>query len=211
MEEYLDQLWNISFDALRDVQLAFNRNCTLIRTEADLQSMLLCAIRERRSPSISFEAHSEITWYEADEHRSFRRDISIFDPLNIETNDVNRITLSKGFRHRGPMLGIELKYIRSNDTLAIIHRKTWEDLERLIRYSHRFYASNREIGYPKKFVIIIGCSPDTDVQEVKQIFIANIGRFMNEVEQRGLPWFNMIQTIIQPILFSVDESILLWD
>lgn len=54
MEEYLDQLWNISFDALRDVQLAFNRNCILIRTEADLQSMLLCAIRERLSPSISF-------------------------------------------------------------------------------------------------------------------------------------------------------------
>lgn len=211
MEEYLDLLWNLSFDALRDVQLEFSQNHTLIRTEADLQGMLLCAINARRGPEISFEAHSEITWYEADEHRSFRRDISIFDPLNIETNDVNRITLSKGFRHRGPMLGIELKYIRSNDTLAIIHHKTWEDLERLIRYSHRFYASNGTIGCPKKFVIIIGCSPDTDVQAIKQIFIANIGRFMNEVEQRGLPWFNMIQTIIQPVIFSIDESILLWD
>lgn len=211
MEEYLDLLWNLSFDSLRDVQLQFSQNHTLIRSEADLQGMLLCAINKRRCQEISFEVHSEITWYEADEHRSFRRDISMFNPLNIETNDANRVTLSKGFRHRGPMLGIELKYIRSNDTLAIIHRKTSEDLERLIRYSHQFYASNREIGYPKKFVIIIGCSPDADVQEIKQIFISKIGSFMREVEHRRLLWHNWISTIIQPILFSINESILLWD
>jgi hypothetical protein len=213
MEEYLDQLWNISFDAIREVQKEFNRNNRLVRTEADLQGLLLCTLYRNRIqyPSVSFEVHSELTWYEADEGRWFKRDISLFNPVNIENQGVNNRILHKGFRHRGPAYGIELKFIRCNDTHQTIQRKTWEDFERLINYSHRFYSTNKSFGFPKKFLILIGCAPEQDYEMVKQIFIGNLGRFENKVRSLELPWVNHIQSIIQPVFISVKKAVLLWD
>lgn len=210
MEEYLEQLWNISFLSLRELQAKFQVDNSLLRTEGDLQAHLLCAIENKRNENIQFEVHSEITWYENEYHRQFRRDISLFNTENVL--DENLIApLNKGFRHQGPILGIEVKFIRSTDTQNQILNKTWEDLDRILNYSHLYYSSDRNKGFPKWFIIVIGCSFNSDIEFVRHSFLRNIGRFIDELEIRDLRWRNMHRTIVLPIFLSVDEVTLLWD
>ena len=210
MEEYLEQLWNLAYLSLNEVQARFHADHTLIRTEGDLQSHLLCTIEKKRIGEVQFEVHSEITWYENEYHRQFRRDISLFNPDNIQNNDFD-VPLHKGFRHQGPILGVETKFIRSTDTQNQILYKTWEDLDRILKYSHLYYSSNRIQGFPKSFIIVIGCSHNSEIELVKNSFIFNIGRFLKEIESRELLWKNMHRTIVLPIFMSVNELSLLWD
>jgi hypothetical protein len=197
--------WLQSLDtAVIAVHSAFNKNPKTILTESDLKCWLFHELQNKDKKT--YTVHSEVTHYPHTEIREdlatvkiqkyHFRDLSLLGPDGIKGNKQlwethnSRQLLSKGFKHQGPAVHIELKLIRESTDQNYPNRIDFGDVDKLKNYSP-------SSSYKRRFVIVM-CSNSTliKVVEIEKELLKKMKRFKNESLNDALDFYLLDQSTI---------------
>lgn len=197
--------WLESLDtAVISVHSAFNRNPKTILTESDLKCWLFHELQNIDKKN--YTVHSEVTHYPHTEIREdlatvkiqkyHFRDLSLLGAEGIKGNNQlwethnSRQLLSKGFKHQGPAVHIELKLIRESTDQNIPNRIDFGDIDKLRNYS--------PVSLHKRRFVIIVCSNSILVEatEMERALLRKMSRFKNKSLNDALDFYLFDQSNI---------------
>jgi hypothetical protein len=197
--------WLESLDtAVIAVHSAFNRNPKTILTESDLKCWLFLELQSIKNKSYS--VHSEVTHYPHTEIREdlatvkiqkyHFRDLSLLGAEGIKGNNQlwethnSRQLLSKGFKHQGPAVHIELKLIRESTDKNFPNRIDFGDVDKLRNYSP-------VSSHKRRFVIVV-CSNSILVEATKmeRALLRKMNRFKNKSLNDAIDFYLLDQSTI---------------
>ena len=187
MDETTSWLESLS-TALVVVHSTFNNNPKTILTESDLKCWLFHELQTIKNKTYS--VHSEVTHYPHTESQEnlatvkiqkyHFRDLSLLGPDGIKGNKQlwethnSRQLLSKGFKHHGPAVHIELKLIRESINQNNPNRIDFGDVDKLKNYSP-------SSSHKRSFVIVM-CSNSILITaiEMENALLKKMKSFKNE-------------------------------
>jgi hypothetical protein len=153
-EEILDSWREPIKNAVLETFHRFKAEPKIILIESDLKCNLYMDLINQK-PYVQYAVHTEVTHYigsrDDNGSRKYRfRDMSLLCPWLIKDNEElwgREKTLSKGFKHKGPAIHIELKIQRQGQSENEINQINHQDITRL---SELHITEGRE----KRYVII---------------------------------------------------------
>jgi hypothetical protein len=191
-------IWLDCFEtALKKVYTRYALKPEIILTESDLKCWLFYELQTKNEKNYS--VHSEVTHYHRTEIREdlaivkiqkyHFRDLSLLGPNGIEgneqlwgTNNSGQL-LSKGFKHQGPAVHIELKLIRESKNKNFPNKINFGDVDKLKNYSP-------VSSHKRRFVIVV-CSNSILVRatEMESALLRKMRRFKNESLDGALDFY----------------------
>lgn len=140
--EHIEKYYELTDLAMKSVFQKFIYNPKLILTESDLKCWLFIELQNQlKGRDLPFSVHTEITHYlknSLPRKKYFMRDLTILNHNNLNLNDElwnqndnKDYTLSKGFRHDGPALHFELKFVRIGMTSGVEPKLDSSDISNL--------------------------------------------------------------------------------
>lgn len=197
--------WLESLDtAIIAVHSTFNKNPKTILTESDLKCWLFHELQNIDKKT--YTAHSEVTHYPRTSiqedlttvkiQKYHFRDLSLLGSDGINGNNQLWGThnsgqlLSKGFKHQGPAVHIELKLIRESINQNNPNRIDFGDVDKLKNYLP-------SSPYKRRFVIVV-CSNSILISatEIENALLQKIRRFKNESLNGALDFYLLDQNTI---------------
>ncbi len=172
------------YRAVKSVHEMFKgENSKYILTESDLKCWLFYYLQQEK-PYTAFAVHTEVTHYHAREvskgksETKYRfRDMSLLCPWLIRDNEkiweenIKEIRHNKGFKHNGPAIHFELKYVRQNSQSEVSDI----DITNLNGYS----PSNE--AFQRRYIIIWGSrSKEANTEMLKKTLLESLNGFKND-------------------------------
>lgn len=216
MEERLLE-WLNSLDSIfGSIHNSYVGNRQAILTEGDLHCLCFAHLRNKFEEQNNVghykhqlfqlksrvSVHSEITWFRINQLSGFEVDITVWDDqfLKFDKFDTFEAYPHKGFAYDGPILGIEVKFIREYDNPV---KQAITDYEKFIEKLIPAKLQNINDGLYKvcrpdlvKFVSVIGCKRTDHFNKAKEA----IGRVLTEKPNKS-------PIAIKIYLFGPDEII----
>ncbi|MEY3501113.1 MAG: hypothetical protein RL308_2785 [Bacteroidota bacterium] len=183
-------------DAMNKVHEKFCGNTKFILTESDLKCWLFYELQNLK-PYIPYAVHTEVTHYakHTDEKEKLEkkykfRDLSLLCPWLIRDNEeiwdetTNEILYNKGFKHNGPAIHFELKYVRQGISENSIPNIAANDILKLQNYRPQNSSHERH------FVIVWGSrSESINVNELEGKLRSSLSSFNNQYLNRKLDFY----------------------
>lgn len=198
-------IWLDCFEtALKKVHTRYALKPEIILTESDLKCWLFHELQTKNEKNYS--VHSEVTHYPRTEikedlatvkiQKYHFRDLSLLGSDGIKGNNQlwethnSRQLLSKGFKHQGPAVHIELKLIRESINQNNPNRIDFGDVDKLKNYSP-------SSPYKRRFVIVM-CSNSILIRviEMENTLFKKMKRFKNESLNGALDFYLLDQSTI---------------
>jgi hypothetical protein len=182
--------------AMKKLHTSFINDNKFILTESDLKCWLFYFLQQE-GPCLHFAVHTEVTHYaphtdpnHIEPEKKYRfRDLSLLCPKNIKVaagiwaKNINDFVNHKGFKHKGPAIHFELKFVRPSRREAQISGLT-SDIEKLEAYTPAPAAHIRE------FIIIYGSGcPQTKVNVMKEAAANKIQEMQNNAVKKQIKLF----------------------
>lgn len=191
--------WMIAVNkAMIQVHERFKDDSKFILTESDLKCWLFYELQNQKT-DVPYAVHTEVTHYakhtnEKDklEKKYKFRDLSLLCPWLIKdhkeiwSEENPEYTLTKGFKHKGPAIHFELKFIRQGNNLKSLE----SDITKLQNYHPE------TINPERRFVVVWGSRCTTNN------FVALKTKFNNDIKQ-----LKKNQNLIEFYLFDSKEIV----
>jgi hypothetical protein len=190
--------WQSNVDkAMNKVHERFCGNTKFILTESDLKCWLFYELQNLK-PYIPYAVHTEVTHYakHTDEKEKLEkkykfRDLSLLCPRLIRDNEKiwdetsNEILYNKGFKHNGPAIHFELKYVRQGIRVNSIPKIGATDILKLQNYRPQNSLYERRF-----FFIVWGTrSENIGVTELEAELRSGLSSFNNQDINAKLGFF----------------------
>lgn len=193
MKLELPNSWMIAVNkAMIQVHERFKDDSKFILTESDLKCWLFYELQNQKT-YVPFAVHSEVTHYA--EHTNEKdklekkykfRDLSLLCPSLIKDNEEiwseenPEYAMTKGFKHKGPAIHFELKFIRQGNNLKSLE----SDITKLQNYHPE------TINPERRFVVVWGsrCS-EKNLKNLKIEFEKTITSLTNGDVKKSIEFY----------------------
>lgn len=216
MIEESTKSWMVAVNkAMMQLHDRFKTDPKIILTESDLKCWLF--LKLKKVENATFSVHTEITHYPYSKtvqdgitvkvQKYFFRDLTILDDKNVSDNSKlwnnsnDDSILSKGFRHRGPAIHFELKYIRQGINKISRPLIDNNDIDKLKNYSPQ------NSSHQRRFVIVWGSrSENIKVANLEEKIKSSLAIFNNPHLNGKLEFYLFDKNEIKNAVWNGDLS-----
>lgn len=192
MDQLTKKWLDATLDSIKSLQKKYNINRGMLLTEGDLECHMFSELMEHESLKGFYSSrinslrgnlesesnmltsmiHSQVTWFNTMQYSGHRVDLTICDPQMLEVENIELFEgyPSKGFAYDGPVVAIELKFIRDashpkqydEDYIKLRDKLIPDKLENIKQ--GKYTKSNPE---NIAFISIVGCKRKDEYEKCK--------------------------------------------